>query len=84
MILLDIELDHPTKLAFQRDYDPRRKSRRTVDIDEGTIHAPDDHRIRQKVTRERKGNLNVDEGRVCADDFGNRLSAKRLYDTVKN
>ena len=54
---------------------------RTVDIDDGTGRALHDHRRRQGETRERMGNLYVDEDRAFADDFGKWISPKRLYHT---
>ena len=63
---------------------PKTESgRRTVDIDDGTVQVLLDHRVRQDETRNRVGNMYEDHDRVFADDLGNWISPKRLYDTVK-
>ena len=57
--------------------------RRTVDLDDGTVQILLEHRHLQEEQRKRMGDLFVDRGRVFADDLGNWISPKRLYDTVK-
>ena len=57
--------------------------RRTVDLDPGTVQVLKEHLLRQRETRERMGDLYTDQGHVFADDQGNWISPKRLYDTVK-
>ena len=63
---------------------PKTESgRRTVDLDDGTVQVLREHKQRQAERRDRIGEMYVDKGRVFADDLGNWISPKRLYDTVK-
>ena len=57
--------------------------RRTVDVDSGTIEVLEEHRRRQKEMREQMAGMFSDQGWVFADELGNPISPKRLYDTVK-
>ena len=57
--------------------------RRAVDLDSGTVEVLKEHRQRQDQAKERMGGVYHDLGRVFADEFGDWISPKRLYDTVK-
>ena len=57
--------------------------RRIVDLDSGTIEVLVEHRRRQEEMREQMAEMFRDRGWVFADELGNPISPKRLYDTVK-
>ena len=56
---------------------------RTVDLDTGTVEVLEEHRQRQEQMRERMGEMFQDRGWVFADELGDPIKPKRLYDTVK-
>lgn len=63
---------------------PKTKSgRRNVDMDGGTIAVLEEHRRRQEEMQERMGDMFLDRGWVFANELGDPISPKRLYDTVK-
>ena len=57
--------------------------RRIVDLDAGTVEVLEEHQQRQEQMRERMGEMFQDRGWVFADELGDPISPKRLYDTVK-
>ena len=57
--------------------------RRIVDLDAGTVEVLEEHRRRQGEMRERMGDMFRDRRWVFADELGDPISPKRLYDTVK-
>lgn len=57
--------------------------RRIVDLDAGTVEVLEEHRQRQEQMREKMGGVFQDLGWVFADELGDPISPKRLYDTVK-
>lgn len=57
--------------------------RRTINLDAGTVEVLRDHRERQLEMREQMGELFHDGGWVFADELGNPINPKQLYDTVK-
>ena len=58
--------------------------RRTINLDHGTVEVLKEHRKRQSKMRQEMGDLFQDGGWVFADELGNPISPKRLYDTVKH
>ena len=57
--------------------------RRVVDLDTVTLEVLEEHRRRQEEMRGRMGEMFRDQGWVFADELGDPINPKVLYDTVK-
>ena len=57
--------------------------RRVVDLDTFTLEVLAEHQRRQEEMRERKSEMFRDQGWVFADELGDPINPKVLYDTVK-
>ena len=72
-----------TRIGVIQEPPKTNSGRRVVDLDAGTVEVLEEHRQRQEQMRERMGEMFQDRGWVFADELGDPISPKRLYDTVK-
>ena len=72
-----------TKTGVIQEPPKTDSGQRTVDLDTGTVRVLEEHRRRQVEMQQTMGEMFRDRGWVFADEQGDPISPKRLYDTVK-